>query len=192
MIDRLYRWVLSLSARPNAEWALAAMSFSEASFFPLPPDILLIPMVLARRDRAWWRALICTVSSVLGGLLGYAIGALMYDTVGQWLINLYGLQEKAVQFHDLYARWGLWVILIKGLSPIPFKLVTIVSGIAHFNLVVFVAASVVTRGLRFFIVAALLRRYGQPIQDFIERRLTLIAFAVLIAIIGGYALLRYV
>jgi membrane protein YqaA with SNARE-associated domain len=191
MFDRLYRWVLNLAASPHAEWALMAISFSEASFFPLPPETILVPMVIAQRDRAWRFALICTVSSILGGLLGYAIGALMYDTVGQWLINLYGLQQKAAQFHDLYARWGLWVILLKGLSPIPFKLVTIVSGIAHFNLEIFVAAVAVTRGLRFFMIAALLRVYGQPIQDFIERRLTLVVLAILAAIIGGYALLRY-
>jgi len=192
MIERLYRWVLGLAASPNAEWAMAVVSFCESSFFPLPPDILLIPMVLAQRERAWRLAVICTVSSVLGGLLGYAIGALMYDTVGQWLINLYGLQHKADEFHDLYARWGLWVILIKGMTPIPYKLVTIVSGIAHYNIWIFMAASIVTRGLRFFIVAALLRRYGQPIQDFIERRLSWIAFAIVAAVIGGYALLRYV
>jgi membrane protein YqaA with SNARE-associated domain len=192
MIERIYRWVLSLAGRPNAEAALAAVAFAESSFFPIPPDAVLIPMVLARRDKAWRFALICTVASVLGGIVGYAIGAFLYDTVGQWLIRIYGLQTKAADFKRLYDAWGLWVILIKGMTPIPYKLVTIVSGIAHFNMAVFVAASIVTRGLRFFIVAALLRKYGQPIQDFIEKRLTLVAMVFLAFIVGGYALLKYV
>jgi membrane protein YqaA with SNARE-associated domain len=192
MIERTYRWVLSLAGRPNAERALAAVSFAESSFFPIPPDAVLIPMVLARKDKAWRLALICTISSVLGGIVGYAIGAFLFDTVGQWLIKIYGLEEKSIEFKHLYDHWGLWVILIKGLTPIPYKLVTIVSGIAHFNLAVFIAASVVTRGIRFFVVAALLRRYGQPIQDFIEKRLTLVAMIFLACIIGGYALLKYV
>jgi membrane protein YqaA with SNARE-associated domain len=124
--------------------------------------------------------------------VGYAIGAFLYDTIGQWLIRIYGLEAKAADFKRLYDQWGLWVILIKGMTPIPYKLVTIVSGIAHFNMAVFIAASVVTRGLRFFIVAALLRKYGQPIQDFIEKRLTLVAMVFLACIVGGYALLKYV
>lgn len=191
MIERTYRWVLSLAARPNAELALAAVAFAESSFFPIPPDAVLIPMVLARKDRAWRLALICTIASVLGGIVGYAIGAFLYDTVGQWLIRIYGLENKAADFKHLYDEWGLWVILIKGLTPIPFKLVTIVSGIAHFNMAVFIAAATVTRGARFFIVAALLRKYGQPIQDFIEKRLTLVAMVFLAFIIGGYAALKY-
>jgi len=191
MIERTYRWVLGVAGRPNAERALAAISFAESSFFPIPPDAVLIPMVLARKDKAWRFAFICTVSSVLGGIVGYAIGAFLFDTVGQWLIKLYGLEDKAIEFKHLYDDWGLWVILIKGLTPIPYKLVTIVSGIAHFNLAVFIGASVITRGIRFFVVAALLRKYGQPIQDFIEKRLTLVALIFLGFIIGGYAALKY-
>ena len=125
-------------------------------------------------------------------LISYAIGALLYNTIGQWLIHLYGLEGKAQEFHDLYAKWGVWVILIKGLTPIPFKLVTIVSGIAHFNVGLFVAACIITRGARFFLVAALLRQFGAPIQAFIEKRLTLVVFVIVLAIVGGYALLRYV
>ena len=181
-----------MAGRPDADRALAVISFCESSFFPIPPDAFLIPMVLARRDKAWRLATICTVASVLGGILGYAIGAFLYDTVGRWLIGIYGLQGKAAEFQALYDQWGLWVILIKGMTPIPYKLVTIVSGIAHFNMAVFIAASVVTRGLRFFLVAALLRHFGQPIQEFIEKRLTLVATAFLVIIVGGYALLRYV
>jgi membrane protein YqaA with SNARE-associated domain len=192
MIERTYRWVLSLAGRKDAEWALAGVSFSESSFFPIPPDLLMVPMILARPERAWRIAWICTLASVLGGILGYAIGAFLYETVGRWLIELYGLQNKAADFQALYAEWGLWVILIKGLTPIPYKLVTIVSGIAHFNIWVFIAASFVTRGARFFLVAALLRQFGPPIQEFIERRLTLVFTVLLAFIVGGYALLKYV
>ena len=192
MIERMYRWVLGLAGRKDAEWALGVVSFAESSFFPIPPDLMLIPMVIARPDRAWRIATICTVASVLGGILGYFIGAVLYDTVGQWLIGLYGLQHKAEEFHTLYGEYGLWVILIKGLTPIPYKLVTIVSGIAHFNLPVFIAASIVTRGLRFFIVAGLLRHFGPPIQAFIEKRLTLVFMSFLVLIVLGDLSLKYI
>ena len=192
MFERLYRWVLSLAARPKADRALAAVSFCESSFFPIPPDVVLIPMVLARPDQAWRLAAICTVASILGGLLGYAIGAFLYDTVGQWLIGIYGLKDEALAFQARYAEWGLAIILIKGLTPIPYKLVTIVSGFARFDILVFVAASMLTRGARFFLVAALLKRFGQPIQHFIERHLTLVGFAILVTIVGGYILVRYI
>ncbi len=191
MIERMYRWVLGLAGRKDAEAALGVVSFAESSFFPIPPDLMLIPMVIARPDRAWRIATICTVASVLGGILGYFIGAVLYDTVGQWLIGIYGLQDKAAEFNTLYGEYGLWVILIKGLTPIPYKLVTIVSGIAHFNLAMFIAASVVTRGLRFFIVAGLLRHFGPPIQAFIEKRLTLVFLVILLFVVGGYASLKY-
>lgn len=191
MIERMYRWVLGLAGRKDAEAALGVVSFAESSFFPIPPDLMLIPMVIARPDRAWRIATICTVASVLGGILGYFIGAVLYDTVGQWLIGIYGLEHKAAEFNTLYGEYGLWVILIKGLTPIPYKLVTIVSGIAHFNLAMFIAASIVTRGLRFFIVAGLLRHFGPPIQAFIEKRLTLVFLVILLFIVGGYASLKY-
>jgi membrane protein YqaA with SNARE-associated domain len=192
MIERMYRWVLGLAGRKDAEMALGVVSFGESSFFPIPPDLMLIPMVIARPDRAWRIATICTVASVIGGILGYFIGAVLYDTVGHWLIGIYGLQQKADDFNKLYGEYGLWVILIKGLTPIPYKLVTIVSGIAHFNLAVFIAASIVTRGLRFFIVAALLRHFGAPIQAFIEKRLTLVFLGFLALIVLGYLSLKYV
>ena len=174
MLRKLYDWTLKLAARPNALTALGIVSFAESSFFPVPPDVLLIPMVLARRERAWLIAGVCTVASVLGGLLGYAIGFYLFETLGRWVIDLYGLQNKAEQFQSFYDHYGLLVILIKGLTPIPFKIVTITSGAMHFDIVTFVAACVVTRGVRFFLVAALLKRFGPPIQAFVEKRLTLV------------------
>ncbi|HVY52789.1 cytochrome b561 [Hypericibacter adhaerens] len=192
MLRRLYDWTMGLASRPNALTALGAVSFAESSFFPIPPDAMIIPMVLARPDRAWRIALVATVTSVLGGILGYAIGYYLFETLGQSLIKLYGYQDKFEAFKQAYAQWGLWIILIKGLTPIPYKIVTIASGAASFDFPVFVMASIATRGLRFFIVAALLRRFGEPIRDFVERRLTLVATLFLLAVVGGFVIIRYV
>jgi membrane protein YqaA with SNARE-associated domain len=185
MFRPLYDWLIRLSAHPKSLHALAAVSFAESSFFPIPPDAMVVPMVLAQRERAFTIATVCTVASVLGGLAGYAIGYFLYDTLGQWLIGLYGLQQGAQEFQDWYAEWGTAVILIKGLTPIPYKLVTIASGAAHFNLLAFTLASIVTRGGRFFIIAALLRVYGEPVRAFIEKRLDLVSWGFLIIVIGG-------
>ena len=125
MIERTYRWALGLAGSKHAEAALAAVSAAEASFLPIIPELMLVPMVLARPDKAWRLAFVCTIASVAGGVVGYAIGALLYETVGQWLIQLYGLQDKATQFQAMYDEYGLWVILVKGLTPIPYKLVVI-------------------------------------------------------------------
>jgi len=187
MFRPLYDYMIRLSEHPRALKALAVVSFAESSFFPIPPDAMVIPMVLANRDKAFTIAAVCSVFSVLGGLAGYAIGYFLYDTLGQWLISLYGMQQSAQEFQDWYAEWGIWVILIKGLTPIPYKLVTIASGAAHFNLLAFTIASIVTRSARFFIIAALLRRFGQPVRTFIEKRLDLISWLFLAAIIGGIA-----
>lgn len=191
MIRQLYDWTLRLAGRPNALRALGAVSFAESSFFPIPPDILLIPMILAQRQRAWLIAGVCTVTSVLGGLLGYAIGFYLFETVGRWLIELYGMQEKAEQFRAFYDQYGLYVILIKGLTPIPYKIVTIMSGAAHFDLATFFFASLVTRGARFYLVAALLKQFGPPIQHFVEKRLTLVFTVFLVCLIGGFVAVSY-
>jgi membrane protein YqaA with SNARE-associated domain len=192
MIRKLYDWTMSLAARPKALHALGAISFAESSFFPVPPDVLLIPMVLARRDRAWLIAMVCTSASVIGGILGYAIGYYLFATIGQAVIDFYGLQDTALKFHDWYRDFGLYVILIKGLTPIPYKIVTIMSGAASFDIWVFIAASTLTRGFRFFIEAGLLRRYGEPIREFIEKRLNLLFFLFLAVLIGGFIALKYV
>lgn len=191
LLRRLYHWVLDLSARRNAGRALAGVAFAESSFFPIPPDVMLVPMALARPERAWHYAAVCTVASVLGGLFGYAIGAFLFESLGRLIITVYGYGQEMEHFRELYAEWGLWIILIKGLTPIPYKLVTIASGFAAFNLPVFIAASVVTRGARFFLVAALLRVYGEPIRDFIDRRLGLVTFGVAVAIVAGFVIARY-
>jgi len=149
-------------------------------------------MVLARRDQAWLIATVCTVASILGGIVGYGIGYFLYETVGEWLIKLYGLQNGAAEFQATYEKWGAIIILAKGLTPIPFKLVTIVSGLAKFNFGMFVLTATITRAARFFVLAALLRHYGEPIQDFIEKRLNLVATAFLVLLVAGFAVVTMV
>lgn len=191
MMKRLYDWTLSLAARPRATWALAAVSFAESSFFPVPPDVLLVPMALARPQKALFYALVCTLSSVAGGIAGYAIGALLYESVGQWLINAYGYGERLDEFRQLYAQWGAWIILLKGLTPIPYKLVTIASGFAGYDLLAFILLSLVTRGIRFYVIAGLLRRFGAPIRRFLDRHFGVAILAVIAITVGGFVLARY-
>jgi len=191
MLRRLYDWVIRLAGSPNAIPAMGAVAFAESSFFPIPPDVMLVPMVLANRAKAFRIALVCTVCSVLGGLLGYAIGYFFFETVGAWLVRVYGLQAGLDRFRAGYAEWGVWVILVKGLTPIPYKVVTIASGVAHFDLFTFLWASIVTRGVRFFAVAGLLWRFGEPIRAFIERRLGLVTWLFLFALVGGFIVVRY-
>ena len=192
MLRRMYDKTLRLAASPNAPWWLAAVSFIESSVFPIPPDAVLIPMVLARPDRAWRLALICTLSSVAGGALGYLIGYAVFDQLARPVIDFYGYSQKFIAFQDLYARWGLWVILIKGLTPIPYKIVTIAAGAAAFSFPLFMGASLVTRGGRFFLLAALLRIFGEKVRGFIERRLGLVTSLVAAGVVGGFLILKFV
>jgi membrane protein YqaA with SNARE-associated domain len=173
MLRRIYDWCIDAAHKPYALGIMAVVAFAESSFFPVPPDVMLIPMSLARPARAWLYAAVCTAASVLGGILGYAIGALLYDSLGHWLISFYGLGDKVEAFRAGYAHYGAWIILLKGLTPIPYKLVTITSGFANFNIWLFVALSVVARGGRFFAAAILLNRYGEWIRVRIERNLGL-------------------
>jgi membrane protein YqaA with SNARE-associated domain len=191
MLRRLYDWVIRLAGHPRAIVAMGAVAFAESSFFPIPPDVMLVPIVLANRTKAFRIALVCTIGSVLGGLLGYAIGFYFFETIGAWLVKTYGLQDGLDRFRAGFTEWGIWIILIKGLTPIPYKLVTIASGAAHFDLFTFVWASIVTRGVRFFVVAALLWKFGEPIRSFIEKRLALVTWVFLIALIGGFVAFRY-
>jgi membrane protein YqaA with SNARE-associated domain len=173
LLRRLYAWCLAAADKPHALWTMGAVAFAESSFFPIPPDVMLVPMALARPDRAYLIAIWCTVASVTGGILGYAIGAVLYDSVGHWLINLYGYGNKVEAFRAAYAQWGAWIILLKGLTPIPYKIVTITSGFAGYNFGLFVVLSAITRGARFFVLAFLLHRYGAYARDIIEKRLAL-------------------
>jgi membrane protein YqaA with SNARE-associated domain len=191
MLRNLYDKVIALSESRHALTALAAVSFAESSFFPIPPDVVLVPMALAKPEKARTYALVCTIASVVGGMLGYAIGAYLYDTVGHWLISAYGYGDSVEAFRAAYAKWGSWIILIKGMTPIPYKIVTIASGFAGYDFFTFVVLSMITRGARFFLEAELLRIYGEPIRDFVEKRLTLVTTAVLAVIVGGFLIARY-
>jgi membrane protein YqaA with SNARE-associated domain len=191
MLRKAYLRTLALAASPRAPLWLAVVAFAESSFFPIPPDVLLVPMAVARPDRAWRFALICTVASVCGGALGYLIGYALFDVLARPVLEFYGYGAKFAAFQAMYAEWGLWVILIKGLTPIPYKIVTIASGAAKFNFWLFMAASVVTRGARFFLVATLLHFWGDAVKDFIERRLTLVTTGVAVGIAGGFLALRF-
>lgn len=191
MFKKLYDWTLSLSASPRAPQALGAISFAESSFFPIPPDIMLVPMVMAKPEKAWHYAAICTVASVLGGILGYAIGALLYDTIGAWLIQLYGYGDKMDGFRALYQQHGHWIILIKGFTPIPFKLITIASGLAGYDFLMFVLLSTLTRAARFFFVAGIMNRFGGPLRRLIEENLTLVGIGSIVAIIAGFVIAKY-
>lgn len=192
MLRPLYDWTMQMAEHPKANRALAMVSFAESSFFPVPPDAMLVPMVLARPRAAWNIAAVCTVASVLGGFFGYAIGLLLFDTVGRAVIEFYGYQQAFAEFQAKFNEWGLWIILIKGLTPIPYKIVTIASGAVHFDLLVFGLASLVTRGARFYLVAALLRAFGPPIRDFIERYLTLVTTVFVLVVVAGFVALKYV
>jgi membrane protein YqaA with SNARE-associated domain len=185
MLRRLYDWCIAAADKPYATWLMGAVSFLESSVVPVPPDAMLIPMSLARPDQAWFYATVCTLTSVAGGVLGYFIGAALYDSVGLWVMNLYGLTDKVESFRAAYAQWGSWIILLKGLTPIPYKLVTIASGFAGYSFIMFVLLSLVARGMRFFAVAFLLNRYGAQARAIIEERLGFWVSIAAIALVGG-------
>jgi len=191
MLQSLYARILALAAGPNALAALLAVSFVESSFFPIPPDILLIPMILARPRDAWRLAALCTLASVAGGLLGYAIGYFLFDAIGSPILEFYHAMDRYEALKAGFQQWGVWIILIKGMTPIPYKLITIASGVAQFDLVLFIGASIVSRSLRFFLIAALLWRFGDAARVFIERRLMLVTSLFAVALVGGFVVLRY-
>ncbi|MEL6747284.1 MAG: YqaA family protein [Pseudomonadota bacterium] len=191
MIRALYDWVLSLAGHRRATWALGGVSFAESSVFPIPPDLLLIPMVIAKRHRAWWLAFVCTVTSVLGGLAGYAIGAFFYDTIGQPVLAAYGKDAKFAEFATWFNTYGSWAVFVAGVTPFPYKVITIASGVASLDLVVFTIASIASRGLRFFAVAGLLYFFGPSIREFIEKRLSIVFTIFVVFLIGGFIAIKY-
>jgi membrane protein YqaA with SNARE-associated domain len=191
LLRRLYDRVVAAADKPHAVWTMGAVSFAESSFFPIPPDVMLVPMALARPDRAYRFALWCSVMSVAGGVLGYAIGALLYDSIGQWLMNIYGYGARVEEFRAAYAQWGAWIILLKGLTPIPYKIVTITSGFAGYNLGLFILFSAITRGARFFILAFLLHRYGDQARHIIEKRLGVWTALFALVLVAGFVIVVY-
>lgn len=191
MLRGLYDWTISLAERRNALWALAAVSFIESSVFPIPPDVLMIPMIIAAPHRAFLIATVCTVASVLGGMLGYALGFFFYETLGAPILGFYGYTAKFAEFQAAYNEWGAWAVLMAGVTPFPFKVITILSGLTGLDFLVFCVAAALARGARFFVVAALLWKFGPPIRAFIEQRLGLVATVFLVLLFGGFIVARY-
>ena len=191
MMRRLYDWMMRTAASDNAPQALGLVSFIESSVFPIPPDIMLIPMVLAKREKAWTYATIATVTSVLGGLLGYAIGYFLYDSVGLPILKFYGREGALDGFIRFVHEWGVPAVILKGMTPIPYKVVTIAAGVAKMNLPAFIGASIIARAMRFYLVAGLLYFFGEPIRAFIEKHLTLVTTVFVAVLIGGFLALRY-
>ena len=192
MLRRLYDWTMKQAEGPRALPALAGVSFAESSFFPIPPDVLLIPMALAQPKRIWWIGTVAVLASVLGGLFGYWIGATLFDSWGMKILNFYGAGAKFAEFQAFYDRNGLWaVILAGGFTPIPFKVVTVASGAMSMNLFDFIWASLLARATRFYIPCALIWWFGEPVRAFIEKRLTLVATVFTILVVGGFVALKY-
>lgn len=191
MLRSVYDWMMRISASRNAPTALGVVSFAESSFFPIPPDVMLVPMVLAERRKAWWFATIATVTSVLGGVAGYAIGYFLLEAIGKPLMAFYGKSDGLAEFSKAFRDYGFWILITKGMTPIPYKLLTISAGVAHMNLAAFVGASIVARAMRFFLVAGLLYAFGEPIRDFIERRLVLVTTATVVIIVAGFVIIKY-
>lgn len=181
-----------MAASKRAPWALAAVSFAESSFFPIPPDIMLIPMVLSDRRKAWWYATVATIASVIGGILGYAIGYYLYDAVGLPILKFYGREHALDSFMTFVQEYGVEAVVIKGATPIPYKVVTIAAGVGHMNLWAFIGASIVARAMRFYLVAGLLYFFGEPIRVFIEKRLGLVMTTFVVLLVGGFVAVKYI
>ncbi|QQR70042.1 MAG: DedA family protein [Alphaproteobacteria bacterium] len=184
--------MLHAARGPHAEKALAIVSFIESSIFPIPPDVMLIPMCLANRDRAFRFALVCTLASVLGGMLGYAIGFFAFETVGKWILDLYNAQGLFHDFQEKFNAWGFGWVLMAGFTPFPFKVITIVSGVTQLNLFLFVLAAIVSRAGRFFLVAALLWRFGEPMHRMIEKHFALLSWLFFALLVGGFFAIKWI
>ncbi|NUB13973.1 DedA family protein [Azospirillum brasilense] len=192
MLKPLYNRILKLSARKDAVWWMSAVSFAESSFFPLPPDVMLVPMCLAEPKKLWRYTNICALASLIGGLFGYAVGFYLFESIGRLIIDLYNAQESFQRFQDMFAEFGPWFLILKGITPIPYKLLTITAGFAHLALTVFILCSIVARFSRFYMIPILLHFYGPQVRDIIEKRLMLVTTVLLVIIIGGLLSFKFV
>ena len=191
ILRKIYNWTIEKSKHPKAVWFLSLVSFSESSFFPIPPDIILIPMIIAKRTRAWFYAFVCTISSVAGGVFGYIIGYFFYSTLGSVIVNFYNLSNSFESFENYYNEYGIWIVLGAGITPFPFKFITIASGFFGFNIFIFILASLIARGLRFYILAILLKIYGQTIEKLIDKYFNLLAILFFILLIGFILIIKF-
>ncbi|MCI7486661.1 MAG: DedA family protein [Alphaproteobacteria bacterium] len=189
-VRKIYDSVFHLSKENGAIYWLFAVAFIESSFFPIPPDVMLIPMILAAPKKAWSIAGVATVGSVIGAYLGYAIGFYFFQLIAEPLLNFYGYLEKFNSFKELYNQYGAWIVFGAGITPFPYKIITIASGVVHMNLIVFTIASIIARGMRFFLVAWLLKKYGETMREFIEKNLGWLSVLFLLLLIGGFAAIK--
>lgn len=189
-VRKIYDSVFHLSKENGAIYWLFAIAFIESSFFPIPPDVMLIPMILAAPKKAWSIAGVATAGSVIGAYLGYAIGSYFFQLIAEPLLNFYGYLEKFNSFKDLYNQYGAWIVFGAGITPFPYKIITIASGVVHMNLIVFTIASIIARGMRFFLVAWLLKKYGETMREFIEKNLGWLSILFLLLLIGGFAVIK--
>ena len=190
-LRKLYDWTLEKSKHPKAIWFLSFISFIESSFFPIPPDIILIPMIIAKRTSAFLYALLCTISSVFGGVIGYCIGYYLYNSVGFLIVNYYGLADQFNNFEQYYSQYGIWIVLGAGFTPFPFKFITIASGVFGLNIFLFISISIIARGLRFYLIAVLLKIFGKTIEDLIDRYFNVLASIFFILLFGSIVLLKF-
>lgn len=190
LVKATYDYMINLASRPNALYFLFAVAFIESSFFPIPPDVMLIPMVLATPSKAWRIAGVATVASVFGGIFGYTIGVFFFDLIARPILTFYGYMHQFDVFKEYYHQWGAWIVFGAGITPFPYKVITIASGVVHLDFVVFMLASVVARGMRFYLVAWLLKKYGEPMKFFIEKNLGILSILFLLLLLGGFACIK--
>ncbi len=190
LVKATYDYMINLASRPNAMYFLFAVAFIESSFFPIPPDVMLIPMVLATPAKAWRIATVATIASVLGGAFGYAIGVFFFDLIARPILTFYGYMHQFDVFKEYYHEWGAWIVFGAGVTPFPYKVITIASGVVHLDFVVFMLASVVARGFRFYLVAWLLKKFGEPMKDYIEKNLGMLSILFMALLIGGFACIK--
>lgn len=191
IVKATYDYMINLASRPNAMYFLFAVAFIESSFFPIPPDVMLIPMVLATPSKAWRIATVATIASVLGGAFGYAIGVFFFDLIARPILTFYGYMHQFDVFKEYYHEWGAWIVFGAGITPFPYKIITIASGVVHLDFVVFMLASVVARGFRFYLVAWLLKKFGEPMKDYIEKNLGMLSILFMALLIGGFACIKF-
>ena len=192
ILRNLYDWTLDKASQKRASWFLSVISFAESSFFPIPPDIILIPMVLAKRTKTFFYAFICTLSSVLGGVFGYFIGLLLFNSIGLIIINFYHLEEQITQFKNYYNSYGAWIVIIAGFTPFPFKVITIASGLFQLNFIIFILCSILSRGARFYLISILLYFFGDNIRLFIDKYFNFLTILFFILLIGGILIIKVI
>lgn len=192
MLRRTYDWMMQSARHQRAPQALFWVSFVESSIFPIPPDVMLVPMVLAERAKAWTYATIATIGSVIGGVAGYAIGFFLLELIGGPILRFYGYADRFQEFASLFNEWGVWILIVKGMTPFPYKVLTILAGATHMNLLGFIAASIVARSMRFYLVAGLLYWFGAPVREFIEKRLSLVTTIFVVLLVGGFVAIKFV